>query len=398
MACEANGFIGAARQAYETSVALAPDEPRSWYRLALVRSRLGDVEGAMASLARALELAPDYAPAWSRRGQWLLDRGDIGRAETAFERAAAIDRDDRSAQTGLARVRLERRDDAGAVRVLEDLLERQPGDRYALLLLGTAYRRLGRGDEAEFALAVGASGEPSVKDPWSEEIAQYRRGFATMLKAATQEALAGRFDRAIPLLEELRQRKPHDVALGNHLADVLVAAGRHEEAVRLLTDMLERGAANADSHLALASAYVAARDAARAEAHADRAIALGAAGARANEIKGLIAWRTGRTSDAVHLLEEGYGRDPRNVKLLAWIGMIRLEQGRPRDAIDAFSDGLRRNPMHAETLAGLALAQLALGEREEAALALARAEQVAPDHPRVREAKARLAGDSRGRP
>ena len=53
--------------------------------------------------------------------------------------------------------------------MLERLLNDHPGDRYAMQLLGTAYRRLGRDDDARFALAVGAGGEPVWRDPWSDE-------------------------------------------------------------------------------------------------------------------------------------------------------------------------------------------------------------------------------------
>src|SRR5918995_7088980 len=38
IACEANGLVGAARQGYERSIALAPTDPRWTYRLALVAS------------------------------------------------------------------------------------------------------------------------------------------------------------------------------------------------------------------------------------------------------------------------------------------------------------------------------------------------------------------------
>src|SRR5688500_8691584 len=68
MACEANGFVGAARRAYEISADLAPDEPRWRYRLALVTSRLGEHDAALAALVRTNDLAPNYAPAWTRRG------------------------------------------------------------------------------------------------------------------------------------------------------------------------------------------------------------------------------------------------------------------------------------------------------------------------------------------
>jgi tetratricopeptide (TPR) repeat protein len=390
MACEANGQVACAREAYEQAVALAPLEARWWYALAIVRSRLGEARQADAALTQTLDLAPSYAPAWSRRGLWLLDRGDPLAAKAAFQRAANLDSEDPSPVIGIARVQLERGEPAAAIETLERLLERRPGDRYALQLLGTAYRRVGRTDDAAFALAVGSMGEPSWPDPWSAEIASYRRGFAATLKAATREAMEGRFDAAIPLLESLRRQKPDEVALANQLAEVLVAAGRHGDAIQVLAPHVERREDNAQTHLALASAYLAARDLAQADAEAARARELGASGSRASEVSALIAWRSGRTGEALRLLEEAAVRDPRSARTRAWIGVIHLQQSRPRQALGAFGDALQRDPMHAEALAGLAMANAALGSYEDAALALARAEQVAPDHPRVLEAKRRL--------
>jgi tetratricopeptide (TPR) repeat protein len=395
MACEANGFVGAARAAYVGASSLAVDEPRWTYRLALVTARLGDYDGALAAVSRVNDLAPDYAPAWCRRGNWLLDRNDTSGAEAAFNRALTLDGTDVAASRGLARVYLERRDNARAAEVLEGALEHHAGDRYALQLLGTAYRRLGRVDDAAFALAVGANGEPTLHDPWSEEVGQYRRGFATQLKAATAEAMAGRFDRALPLLEGLRQKHPTDVALANHTAEVLTASGRPREAATLLTSLVQRKADNADTHLGLSSAYLAAGDLERAESHANRALDLQSSGARALELKGLVSWRRGRKDDAARLFEEGLKRDARDVRLLAWIGYIDLEARRAREATEAFGEVLRRDPLQIDALAGLAMAQHALGAPEQAALALSRAEQLAPDHPRVREAKAVLQTSAR---
>jgi predicted Zn-dependent protease len=320
----------------------------------------------------------------------------VDAAAAAYERALASENGNLWASIGIARVHLERRDNQRAAELLEGLLQQHPGDRYALQLLGTAYRRLGRVDDASIALAVGARGEPAFRDPWSEEIGQYRRGFATTLKAATAEAMAGQFDRALPLFEELRRRNPSDISLANHTAEVLTAAGRAPDAIGLLTSMVEKHSDNADTHLALASAYLASGESERADASANRAIALHASGARAHEIKGMIAWRGARRPEALALFEQGLRRDPRHVRLLSWIGLIALEQKRPRDATLAFVQVLRRDPLQPDALAGLALAQLALGDREQAAAALKRAEQVAPGHPRVREARSRL--DQAARP
>jgi tetratricopeptide (TPR) repeat protein len=398
MACEANGFVGAARDAHAVAAQLAPDDPRATYRLALVESRLGHHDAALAALGRTNELAPEYAPAWSRRGVWLLDRGDDRGAQAAFERSLALAPDDLSASLGMARVHLARREHERAASVLERVLEQHPGDRYALQLLGTAYRRLGRVDDAEFALAVGAEGEPTWHDPWSEEVGQYRRGFATELKSATADAMAGRFDAALPRLEKLRRGRPDDIALANHTAEVLTAAGRPQDAIAMLAPIAQHDGVNADTHIVLASAYFAAGNLAAADGHAARAIALHASGARAFEIRGLVAWRSGRAKDAASFFEQGRARDPRDGRLPAWIGVIALEQGRATDAAALFSEVLRKHPLQPDALAGLAMAQDTLGEHEQAALALARAEQVAPGHPRVQEARARLERASHPQP
>jgi predicted Zn-dependent protease len=90
------------------------------------------------------------------------------------------------------------------------------------------------------------------------------------------------------------------------------------------------------------------------------------------------------------LLADGIERDPRNVTLHTWTSLILLEVGRPRDAIGAAGEALRREPLNVEALAALAMAQASSGAVDEAALALARAEQLAPDHPRVREARQKV--------
>ncbi|MBI4475521.1 MAG: hypothetical protein HY654_00015, partial [Acidobacteria bacterium] len=58
MVYEANGFVGLAVACYEQSVARRGTEARWWYRLALVRARAGNVEGALVAAGRASALDP----------------------------------------------------------------------------------------------------------------------------------------------------------------------------------------------------------------------------------------------------------------------------------------------------------------------------------------------------
>jgi tetratricopeptide (TPR) repeat protein len=386
LACEANGLVGAATRAFETAVALDANNPRWWYRLALLRSRQGD-PAAMSALDRVVALQPGYGPAHWRLGLWLLDRSDARAAEAAFRRATEIDARDPGGWVGLALVHLSRREDYQAVAVLERLLQDTPGDRYALQLLGAAYRRVGRTDDAAFALAVGTRGEPVWRDPWSDEVGAYRRGFAAILKEATGLAMAGDFAGAIPRLEQLRTTRPDDLALLTQLGGVYGVAGRVADATALLESVLSRDPQNFDAHLNLAMAHVSARALDRAEVYADRALAIRPTSAKALETKGMILWRSGRPTQALPVLEAAVARDPRNAQTRVWIGLLLVDQQQARDALPHFEAALKTDPLLSDALVGMGRAQLQLGADAEAGLVLGRAEQIDPTNPQLAAVK-----------
>jgi predicted Zn-dependent protease len=273
MACEANGLLTAASDAYRGAAMMEPEEARWWYRLAMVQGRTGDVVPAIASVRRSIELRPDYAPAQWRLGLWLLDVDDTDGAARAFARATEINPADPAGAIGLGRVYLQRREDQRAVELLERTLAQTPGDRYAMQLLGTAYSRLGRPDEAAFALAIGVSGEPSWADHWTDEMTSFRRGFAVRLKDATRHFLDGRTGPAISLLETLHREKPDDLALLGHLGEVYIAALRAQDGIRVLEQVVARDPERYGAYVALASGYLQHQELGRAAAAIDRAIA-----------------------------------------------------------------------------------------------------------------------------
>lgn len=387
IACEANGFAAHAARAYDTATTLVPQNPRWWYRAAILRSRLGDLPGALAAMDRVLALEPGYAPAHWRRGMWLFDQGDTHSAEAAFRRATDIDSADAAGWVGLARVFLARGENQSAAGTLERLLNDHPGDRYALQLLGTAYRRLGRQDDARFALAVGASGEPVWHDPWSNEVSAARRGFANLLKEATQHAMAGRFSDAIPLLEQLRAGKPADAGLLTHLGGIYAAAGRLPDAIALLESVVARDPDSFDAHLNLATAHLSARALERSAAHADRAIALRPESAKAHEMRGMIFWQSGQPAEAMRVLGTALDLDPRSQRPRVWIGWILLERGQPDRALPLFERALESDPLLVDALVGIGRAQMHMGATEQARLMLDRAAQIDPGNPRLKAAE-----------
>jgi tetratricopeptide (TPR) repeat protein len=395
MICEANGITGAARDAYAVAASLDGSDAKWRYRLAFVEARRGQPDDAIRDLRQAIELNPTYAPAHRRLGLWLLDRNDTDGAERAFARAAELDSNDVSSSIGLARVHLHRHQDQQAVDVLERALAQHAGDRYALQLLGTAYRRLGRIDEAEYALAVGMTGEPAWPDPWTDEMLQYRRGFAVRLKDATQYFSNGQWALAIPLLEQLRQEKPDDIALLNHLGEVYVAAGRTADGVRLLEQVVARDPERFEAYVNLASGYLNGNDLIRATAAIDRAISLNPRLGRSHETRGLILWRRDDERTAVEAFRAAVHYDPRDVRAYVWKGMVEMNLGRPVDALDSFAHATHLDPTRVDAWVGIADATMNLGAWDRAAAAVQRAVQLNPDAPAVKRAAERL--QSRGR-
>src|SRR5439155_21065663 len=251
-------------------------------------------------------------------------------------KAGELDSRDLSAAVGLARVHLQRQQPQLAVDVLERALANRPGDRYAMQLLGTAYSRLGRVEEAQYALAVGMTGEPAWPDPWTDEMLQFRRGFAVRLKDATQYFVAGQMPQAIALLQQLRQERPDDIALLNHLGEVYVAGGRSAEGVPILEQVVARDPQRFEAYVNLASGYLDQNDLPRALAAVDRAIAINPSLGRAHETRGLILWKRGDEGAALESMRTAIQNDPRDVRAMVWAGMLAMNLAKPGDALESF--------------------------------------------------------------
>ncbi|HKB13149.1 MAG TPA: tetratricopeptide repeat protein, partial [Vicinamibacterales bacterium] len=390
MVCEANGLPGAARDAYVHAAALQPSEPKWPFHLAVVESRLGESDAAVRDMRRSIELNPAYAAAYWRLGLWLLDQNQTEGAERAFSRATEIDAADRAGWIGLARVYLQRDENERAAGLLERLVAANPGEGYALQLLGTAYRRLGRGDEAAAAAQVGARGEPQWSDPWTDEMASYRRGYAALLKDATAYIVAGRSREAIGILEQLRRDRPDDVVLMAHLGQVYVAAGRDSDAVPLLESVIAREPDRFEAHVDLATAYMHLGNLAKARQAVERAIAANGSYAPAYETLGLVQWRDGRGRDAIAAFERSVQIDPRNARALVWKAMVETNGGRAGDALASFERAAQIDPTSVDAWIGIANAQLNRRDLEAAAAALRNAQRLQPDRPAVKATADRL--------
>jgi tetratricopeptide (TPR) repeat protein len=130
------------------------------------------------------------------------------------------------------------------VEILKYAVDKNPGDANAHLHLGNLYCNLGRLDEAvqEWEKCVALT-------PGPNSLAMALRNLG--LFAAAKGDLA----KAESLYRKAAAARPSDQTLWRDLADILIAAGKRPEAIRVMETMPVKGMRRAEITIALAQAY-----------------------------------------------------------------------------------------------------------------------------------------------
>ena len=375
---EANELDSLALENYQKALSIEVSEPRWWYRAARVWMRLGDRAGAMAAIERAIELHPRYAPLRWRLGLWHLDQGALEPARKSFERAIELDERDPAGVWGLARTLLREQRPGRAARVLEELVKKGPDHPYTHLLLGTAYRQLGRWQEARSELERGAGAAPVWRDPWDEEINAYRTGLLAEFNRAGRIVEMGKLDAGAALLEKLRQQYPDSPGVRKKLGAVYRKQGFHRRALEVFEEALAIRPEDVDLQFTVASVYAGLEDPARALEHLERAIALDPSQGRVYEGKGAVLAATGRIADAAAAFEQGLKHDPHNPSLFLRLGGVQCRLERWEEGLASFRRAAALDPKSAQAFAGIGKAAMKLGALDEAEEALKRAVAIQP--------------------
>jgi tetratricopeptide (TPR) repeat protein len=256
---------------YDRLVALAPLEPEAWVlRAERRRSAHGDVAGALADFTHACGLSPSSPSAWDGMGSCLLDLGRTAEAIPAFRRALLASTQPgqvRAARLQLARAHAQAGQHEEALVQWESVA---PPGRAGKPLAddGTVHQSraralsaLGRTLEALQALGEASRCQPGESGPhvararilWempekAEEALAAAALAAQRAKPWEHEPLLvhggvlrsrGRFEEALPVLEEGLRRAPSDMGLAAELGVVLVQLGQDDRALELLNRYLE---------------------------------------------------------------------------------------------------------------------------------------------------------------
>ncbi len=398
---DANEFYELAAECYQRAASLNEADAQSWYHLGVARRRLGQDDEAIEAMHRAAELAHSYAPAHWRLGIMLLEQGRLQEAGDAFRRATQIDDQDSAGWLGLARVDLTRGDNQSAAATLETLLTWTTTNvGYANQLLGVAYRRLGRTQEAQTAM-MRSQGAPAVwNDRWRLELMNFRPGYTPRLRQANALIAAGKVDEGMARLEQLHEEYPEKHTVAINLANAYRIKGRLQESVRLLGEVVAVKPEDYRAHFSLAASCgkisqlpgIESPEVWRGRAleHAQHAIDQNPSLSAAYALIGDLLVLEERFGEAVDQYREAYRRDPASYQWLYRAGVVHMQQQQWAEAAQDLETVTRQAPTFVGAFRALSLAQVQLGRLEEAETTMLHVKQLSPDDPTVADELTRI--------
>lgn len=361
MSLHANNVYDHAEDAYLHALQLNPDDPRLWYHLASVRAERYGREAGIEQLEQAIELEPSYAPARCRYGFWLLELGRLEAARDQFQLAVELEPLSVAPRVGLARIALQERQTPLAAQTLEGLVRERPQVPYLQYLLGTAYRQMGRQDDARPLLAMASGSAPQWEDPWARRLDDLQVGYEATLTRAQNLLLVGQPDRALDLMLPMLQLQPSNPELLCTVGSAHIAAGRRSEGLRLLQKSARDHPRHYQTRLSLSQAYADGDDLEAAFREAQRSIELNPAFGPAHRQLGRLHVRMGRMEPAATSLRNAvrYGADDANTRLLLGAVLERLALW--TEANDVYERLYQRAPTSKAAL-GLARSRSATGD------------------------------------
>lgn len=310
--CHANGHLESAVAAYQALLRLQPDEPRWPHRLAVILAGYGQLDDAIPFFARTTALAPDYLVAWLKLGDAHLKSNALPPAQAAYQEVLNRDPDNRYALIGLARCDLQA-DRLTAARVhLQRAVAGLTDFAGAQSLLAVVYDRLGNAAAAAAARSrVQRSGhytEPT--DPWMEELAFKCHDPYVLLTAASGASVEERPERARALLERGLSLAPNDARLRRRLGKDLAVAGDFAGSRRELERAVELDPANDAIRLDLLAILRRLQDDAAFNQQVETGLLASPSSAGLHFEAGRLASRAGRLDEAIEHLEYSWRVGP----------------------------------------------------------------------------------------
>ena len=211
---------------------IAPDMGRAYQELGHIYRDMGAIEKAVIHYRQACELNPALLASWSALYKYFAESKNIPAADHAHEQIEKL----QSLPSAL--LYIDQIMNEGRLGVAETqcraFLKKHPTHTYAMYLLSEIANRLGYFDDAEFLLEKAVEFQPNDGD--------LRLKYATILRKKQK------FAKTMEQVNILCDQHPDNHVYQAHKASEIMQNGGHEEAIKLLDNILKKNPYNFSTH------------------------------------------------------------------------------------------------------------------------------------------------------
>ncbi|WP_027882384.1 tetratricopeptide repeat protein [Meiothermus rufus] len=293
-----------------------------------------------------------------QQAQAALEAGRLNEAVQGFEAVIARDFTNYSAHFGLGLALYRLGDLRGAAFEFTQLTVLDPNRFEGWFNLGVVRDRQGQAAEAAQAFARAIE----VGEKANLGIADLKPAYVGQVKALRTQ---GQHEAAAAAARKGLEKAPGDAELTALLADSLVRANKPLEALPALYQILNNDPANVQAIAQIADIYVAQGLPQRALRELDRGLeAVRDNASRAQLLLKKSSLQQGR--EQLASLQEAVRLDPKLWAAHYNLGLARLREGNTRGALESFQNAYAQNPDEPRVLLGLATTYDRLGQAAEA--------------------------------
>jgi putative PEP-CTERM system TPR-repeat lipoprotein len=358
-----------AKDRAERVLAKHPDSTEAQVTLGNALAGLRDLDGAVSQISEAIQLDPGRSQSYVSLARVRMAQGHDDEARAAFDRA--IESDPQSVAAHLARANFQWSigEAAEAEKSLRRVLEIEPGNVLTRRVLATLYVTSGRAPAAEEHLKF---------------VADSAKTDAPRLELADYYIAAGRADDARRVLEPMANQESSRGAAEVRLARLAYDNGSATEGHRLLDEALRREPNNPTALVLKARWLLSEGEPERALTQAQAALAVSPQLVAALYAQAEAEARTRRTTDAIKSLIDVLRVNPRDANAQTELSALHLARNEAEGAVHAAEEALTNEPESIGARLALVRALTARGDFKNAAAELSplkkRASDVAAVH------------------
>lgn len=242
----------------ETGASLDPSAlPATWLQIGRTYRKIGVVDSARWALEQAIAVDSTYAPAHADLSQLYEDQGEPEQSLRYARRAVSLDPDYFEGRYLLGVQLLRTGQHEEAIPHLEAAAEQRPWFHGALYNLGQALVRAGHTEKAERYLSLADSMQALQHEIDQARVSARQHAQVPQRWIALADVLlrAGRHEEAMRSLEVALTLNPTDLAVQNDVANLSVLLGDTPAAIRRYETILRHDSTFVDTWLNLGVAY-----------------------------------------------------------------------------------------------------------------------------------------------